>query len=226
MDSDLEAACGARQLREMWEHKTCFGRSLGPGWDDAFADWIKKFGFGRVADAVQLASVARFSEDGERLPSDVRDIPKYAAVELADDRDPGMRDCYFVRGRMRQKFYCEEHDGEVLKLLRRALHAGVSSSAMHDAIDESYTLEDCFAAIGIERWEFRVAMGHPIVDLKPRTEVFIRVEDPQWRIWDAHLRKTTGKGSPISSKHGGWFFPSRLPPSDVPPKMKRKRKSS
>ncbi|MEY9590598.1 hypothetical protein ABIA06_002889 [Bradyrhizobium yuanmingense] len=212
MSSDFVGEPAARQLREMWEHKVC--GFLGPGWNEAFADWIRKFGIGRIQDAVLMASVPRFSEDGERLPPDIRDVPRYAAVERADDRDPGMRDCYLVRGRMRLKFYCEEHDSEVLTLLRRALHAGVSASAMHDAVDENYTLEDCFTSIGIDRWEFRIAMGHPIVDLRPKDQVFIREEEPAWRAWDAHLRKTTGKGSPIN-KQGGWYFPSRLPPSDV-----------
>lgn len=94
---------------------------------------------------------------------------------------------------------------------------------MHDAVDENYTLEDCFAAIGIERWEFRVAMGHPIVDIKRSDQVFIREQDREWRLWDDHLRRTTGRGSPIN-RQGGWYFPSRLPPSDAPSKkIKRKR---
>jgi hypothetical protein len=60
-----------RHLREMWEYKT--GQPLGPGWNAAFADWIKKFGFALVADAVQKASVAGYSEDGERLPPNIRE---------------------------------------------------------------------------------------------------------------------------------------------------------
>jgi hypothetical protein len=89
-----------------------------------------------VADAVQRASVVGYSEDGERLPPNIRDVPKYAAVDQAEDGEPGMRDCYFARGRMRQKFYYEEDDNEVLSLLRRAMRAGVSPSEMHQAIDE------------------------------------------------------------------------------------------
>jgi hypothetical protein len=223
MSSDFANETAARQLREMWEHKDWTEEPLGPGWNAAFSDWIKKFGFSRVADAVLMASVPRTSEDGERLPRDIRDVPKYAAVERAEDREPGMKQCYLARGHMRHKFYYEEDDNEVLNLLRQAMRAGVTASAMHEAVDENDTLEDCFLAIGIERWEFRVAMGHPIADLPTKLQVFIRVEDPEWRVWDAHLRRTTGKGSPISQR-GGWYFPSRLPPSDVPPKkMKRKR---
>lgn len=223
MNADSEMSAAARQLREMWEHKACVDRPLGPAWNEVFADWIKRFGFGRVADAVQLASVPRFSEHGERLPPDVRDVPKYAAVQRADDRDPGMKDCYLVRGRMRLKFYCDENDSEVLTLLRRALHAGVSPSAMHGAVDENYMLEDCFATIGIERWEFRLAMGHPIVDLRRSNQVFVRMEELEWRIWDAHLRRTTGRGSPIN-RQGGWYFPSRLPPPDGPTKKVKSRR--
>jgi hypothetical protein len=212
MSFESEATPGSvRQLREMWENKTA--AALGPAWNAAFADWIKKFGFGRVADAVQVASAAGYPEDGERLPPDIRNVPKYAAVQQADEREPGMRHCYLVRGRMRQKFYCREDDSEVLSLLRRAMRAGVSASAMHQAVDESNTLEDCFVLMGFERFEFRIAMDRPIIDLPPKHQVFIRMEDPEWPIWDAYWRRTKGIGAPMN-KHFGWFFSSRLPPTD------------
>ena len=173
---------------------------------------------------MQKASVAGYSEDGERLPPHISDVPKYAAVEQADEREPGMRDCYFARGRMRQKFYYEADDNEALSLLRRAMRAGVSPSAMHQAIDESNTLEDCFVALGIDRFVFRIAMGHPIVDLLPKRQVFIREEDPEWPTWNAYLRKTTGKGAPMN-KHFGWYFPTRVPPVDAPPKRRSRSRT-
>lgn len=220
MKSDSEISPAALQLRKMWEHKVWDDKPLGPGWNAAFADWIKEFGFSRVADAVQMASAPRFSEDGDRLPPDIRDVPKYAAVERAEDREPGMKACYLVRGRMRLKFYHEEDDNEVLKLLKRAMRAGVSASAMHDGVVQNTTLEDCFASMGIDRTEFRIAMGHPI-DLRLKANlVFVRVEDPEWRLWDAYLRKNTGKGAPIV--RGGWNFPSRLPPSGSPRKRSKR----
>jgi hypothetical protein len=222
MRSNSEAPSAAYQLRAMWEHKAWANEPLGQGWNDAFADWIKKFGFGRVADAVQMASAPRFSQDGERLPPDIRDVPRYAAVEWAEDQEPGMKACYLARGQMRLKFFYEEYDNEILKLLRRAMRAGVSASAMFDAVDDNDTLEDCFAAMGIDRTEFRVAMGHPIVESHPKSIVFVRVEDLEWRIWDKYLRRTTGKNAPIS-RNGGWYFPSRLPPTDPAPKKKAKR---
>jgi hypothetical protein len=173
---------------------------------------------------VQKASVAGYSEDGERPPPNICDVPKYAAVDQAEDREPGMRDCYFARGRMRLKFYYEEGDNEVLSLLRRAMRAGVSPSEMRQAIDESDTLEDCFIALGIDRFEFRVAMGHPIVDLLPKRQVFIREEDPEWPAWNAYLRKTTGKDAPMN-KHFGWYFPTRVPPVDDPPKSRSRSRT-
>lgn len=211
MSFESEATPGAvRQLREMWENKAAATKPLGPGWNAAISDWIKKFGFGLVADAVQRISVNGYSEDDERLPPDIRDVPKYAAVQQAEEREPGMRGCYLVRGHMRRKFYCEEKDSEVLSLLRRAMRAGVSESSMRQAVDDSYTLEDCFVAMGIERFEFRVAMGQPIDDVPPKGQVFIKEEDPEWPIWVAHCRKTQGIGPPMN-KDFGWFFPSRLP---------------
>ncbi|WP_441277699.1 hypothetical protein AB7783_11720 [Tardiphaga sp. 172_B4_N1_3] len=224
MHSDLEVSLAAQQLRRMWEHKAWSDQPLSAGWDAAFEDWITKFGYSRVADAVQMAAAPRFSDDGERLSPNIRDIPRFAAVEHEEDREPGMKDCYLVRGRMRQKFYCEEHNYEVLTLLRRAMRAGVPASAMHHAVDENTTLEDCFLSMGIDRTEFRVAMGHPISDLRLKpSQVFIRIDDPEWHLWDKYLRKTTGKGAPIS-KDGGWYFPSRIPPTDPLPKKARRKK--
>jgi hypothetical protein len=156
MNSEEEVSDGAvRQVREMWEFKT--DQRLGPRWNAAFADWIKKFGLAQVTDAVQRAAVIRYSDDGERTLPNVINIPKYATVEQADDNEPGMRQCY-----------ADHDDGDVLSLLRRALRAGVSSSAMHEAVDENNTLEDCFVSLGIDRVEFRIAMGQSIVDAMPQ----------------------------------------------------------
>ncbi len=35
----------------------------------------------------------------ERQPPNIRSVPAYAAVEHAEAAEPGMRDCYLVRGR-------------------------------------------------------------------------------------------------------------------------------
>ena len=105
------------------------------------------------------------------------------------------------------------------------MRAGVSPSAMQDVVDENTTLEDCFASMGIDRTEFRIAMGHPIVDLRSKAGLFfVREEDPEWRLWDAHLRKTTGKGAPMS-RQGGWYFPTRVPPVTEPPKKGTRRRN-
>jgi hypothetical protein len=124
-----------------------------------------------------------------------------------------MRDCYLVRGRLRQKFRCKADDSEVLGLLRRAMRSGVSPSAMHQAVDENNTLEECFVSMGIERLEFRKAMDRPIVDFPLNGQVFIRESDLEWPIWSAFWRRTRGVGAPMN-KHFGWFFPSRLPPTE------------
>lgn len=216
MTYESEATPGAlRQLREMWEFKA--NELLGSGWNAAFADWIKKFGLALVTDAVQQASTSRYSEDDKRLPPDIRDVPKYATVAQAEAKEPGMGECYLVRGLMRKKFYCAQNDDDVLELLQRALRAGASPSAMYQAVKENNTLEDCFYSLGIERTEFRIAMGQLVVDLPFRQQVFIREEDPEWLIWNEYLRRTTGKGSPMN-KNFGWFFPSPLPPTDQPTK--------
>lgn len=212
-----------RQLREMWEQKAWSEKPLGPGWNDAFANWIRKYGHSRVADAVQMASRPRFSEDGARLPVDILNVPKFAAVERAEDREPGMKTCHLVRGRMRSKFFCHEDDNEILKLLQRLKRAGVSASTMHEAVDTTETLEDCFAMMGLDRTEFRIAMGHPIDDRLPVKMVFVSTESREWALWDADRRKKTGKGLPNSNR-GGWYVPSRLPPTDEPKPTKKPKK--
>jgi hypothetical protein len=216
----MEVSSGAvRQVREMWENKT--GQFLGPRWNAAFEDWIKKYGVPRVIDAIQKASIVKFSDDGERISPNILDVPAYAHVEQADDDESGMGECYLLRGKMRVKFhYAEQNDGDVLMLLRRALRAGVSSSAMRRAVEENDTLEDCFVSLGTERVEFRITMGQSIVDLKPKGRFFIGVDTPEWRAWDEFGRKTRGKGWPIN-KEFGWYFPTQWPPADLPPKKKR-----
>lgn len=214
---DFELVAQARTLREMWEQKT--GDYLGPAWDGAFADWLRRWGSGLVADAVQLVVASRYSEDGERFAADVRDVPKYAAVEYAEECKPGIRECYLVRGRMRKKFFCDDQDEAVLNLLRVLMEAGVMPAEMNRAVDECLTLEDAFAMLGVDRVEFRIAMGHPIMDVPLRDRVFIREEEDEWRLWDRYLRETTGKGAPIN-RNFGWFFPSRLPPIVHPKKVR------
>jgi hypothetical protein len=212
----------ARQLREMWERKT--GDRLGPAWDPAFSEWIKKSSFPLVADAIQRVAAPRYSEDGKRVAPSLGQVPKYAVVLQADEAEPGMLHCYLVRGLMRNKFYCDEDDGDTLALLRTAMRAGTSESEMYRAVEENETLEDCFAALGVDRTEFRIAMGHPIFDGPVRQRVFIKEDDPEWPAWNAYLLKTTGKGAPMN-KHFGWYFPSRLPPVDEPTKRRSRGKA-
>ena len=223
MSSEAEATPSAvRLLREMWEHKTW--QLLGPGWNAAIAEWIGKFSFGLVADAMQKASAARYTEDEKRITPDIRDVPKFATVQQAEERELGMENCYLVRGRIRKKFFCEDDDSEVLSLLKNAMRAGVSASAMHRAVDENNTLEDCFVSMGMDKFEFRAAMGRPIVDLPLRGQVFISERDPEWRLWDAYWSKTKGMSPPMN-KNFGWFFPSRLPPADAPLRRRAGRSS-
>lgn len=216
----LNPGAAARSLREMWQHKT--GEDLSSTWDTAIISWIKKFGLPLTTDAIQAVADSGYSEDGEFQPPSIHSVPSYAAVEQAEAAEPGMRNCYFVRGRMRKKFYCRDSDDTILTLLTNAMRGGISASDMHRAVDDNDTPEDCFAVLGVNRTEFRIAMGHPIVDLPIKRHVFIREDDPEWPFWDAHLRKTTGRGSP-KNKNFGWYFPTRMPPLDEPPKRKSPR---
>ena len=42
--------------------------------------------------------------------------------------------------------------------------------------------------------------------------VWIALDAPGWREWEAFYRATKGK-TPPQDRRGGWWFPSRLPPS-------------
>lgn len=42
--------------------------------------------------------------------------------------------------------------------------------------------------------------------------IFVKRGTAQWKAWDAHYRKTTGKSPPTDS-HDGWRFPSEYPPA-------------
>lgn len=215
-------AAAARSVREMWQHKT--GEYLPSTWDPTIINWVERFGLPLVSDAVQAVADSGFSEDGKRHPAAVLDIPRYATVEQAEAAEPGMKDCYFIRGRMREKFYTKDDEGPIIGFLSEVMRGGMSVSAMHQAVDDNETLEDCFAQLGVDRTVFRVAMGHPIVDRPVRHQVFISEHEPEWRLWDAYLRKTTGRGSPMN-KHFGWHFPTRTPPVEQTPRRRSHRPS-
>jgi hypothetical protein len=53
-----------------------------------------------------------------------------------------------------------------------------------------------------------------------RQKVFIRESDPEWPLWQAHLRRTIGRGSPINRQFG-WYFPTRLPPDESTSELRR-----
>jgi hypothetical protein len=46
-------------------------------------------------------------------------------------------------------------------------------------------------------------------------QVLVLEGTEDWDEWQSHLRKTTGRGSPVC-KAGGWYFPSRRPRSERP----------
>jgi hypothetical protein len=207
-----------RRLREMWEHKT--GERLGPAWDAAFMNWVDAYGLPLVIDAMQDVADSAHRQNNtlppaQRQPPKIQSVPAYAAVECAEAADPGMRDCYLVRGRMRSKFYGADA-GEIIAVLGRLMRDGMSASAMHKAVDDTDTLEDCCAALGVDKSEFQEIFGAPVIN----HQVFVREDEPAWRLWDAHLRKTTGKGPPMN-KHFGWYFPTKLPPDQLPKRARR-----
>jgi hypothetical protein len=192
----------ARQLHEMWWHKT--GEWLDPEiWDTVFAGWIKEFGQPVLADAIQ--QVKERSVWNRSVPK-ISDVPFFAKVLQADDREPGIGACYFVRGQMRKKYYRDdEEDEKVLALLAKAMRRGVPADGMYTAVEENDNLRDCLAAIGIDPKEYE-HIGRQTSKL-----IFVRRDTPAFKMWDAHYRKETGRGVPMNSRFG-WYFPSEFPP--------------
>jgi hypothetical protein len=195
-------------LRMMWQRKT--GERLPKVWDAAFQSWIEAYGMSFVEDAIQRVVADTWDPETEtRKTPNIRDVPRYATVYHAEEAEPGMRDCYLVRGRIRRKFYVSD-DVELLGILRDAMRSGMSAAAMHGAVTCNETFEGCCADLGVGCIEFKEIFGGadplPVPD-----KVFIREDEPEWRLWDAYLRRTTGKGAPMNRRFG-WLFPSRLPP--------------
>jgi hypothetical protein len=88
----------ARQFREMWWYKT--GEWLDPEiWDPVLVDWIKEFGQPVLVDAI--LQVKERSVLKNSVPN-TNDVPRFAKVLQADDREPGMGDCYLMRGQVRK----------------------------------------------------------------------------------------------------------------------------
>ena len=140
----------ASLLWEMWWYKT--GEELDPEMDRVLIGWIKQYGQPILVDAilqVVAASVRKHS-----VP-DIEDVPRYAKVVQADDREPGMGDCYLARGQMRIKYrLVEEEDSKLLQLLADAMRKGVPTDEFFEAIEENETLRDCLAALGIDPKEY------------------------------------------------------------------------
>ena len=185
------------------------GERLPKVWDAAFESWIAVYGMAMVEDAIQRVVTDVWNPVTRPADPSIRDVPRYAAVLRSEEAEPGMHDCYMVRGRAKAKYvYIDGH--ELLDILRNAMRDGISASTMHDTVTNNETYEGCCADLGIGASEFRRMFGS---DEPPADKVFIREDQPEWRAWDAYLRQTTGRGAPMNQRFG-WFFPSRLPPAD------------
>jgi uncharacterized protein YdaU (DUF1376 family) len=76
------------------------------------------------------------------------------------------------------------------------------------SLSQSYTKKDArYAARGSDNFDLKEAKKSSLVG----GSVHVQIDTPQWAAWQAHLRKTTGKGSP-QDKSFGWSFPSLWPP--------------
>ena len=52
----------------------------------------------------------------------------------------------------------------------------------------------------------------PTPSRKPAPMIWIALDSPEWRAWDAFYKQTKGKTPPLD-RRGGWRFPSRIPPA-------------
>jgi hypothetical protein len=200
-----------RRVREIWEGKT--GEWLSKKWDAAIAKWITEFEFSLVIDAISAVVGYAHRFDATLPPSkrpvpSILDVPKFAFVLRADEKEPGMLDCYLLRGRIMTKFlYVDPND--MITILAAAMRGGMSIGAMRRAVDNNETLEGLCTALGVENFEYQeMFCGPPTIEQK---NVFIREDQPEWRAWQSYLLNTTGTGSPMN-KQFGWRFPTQWPP--------------
>jgi hypothetical protein len=201
-----------RRVREIWEGKT--GEWLSKKWDSAIAKWITEYEFSLVVDAITAVVGYAHRFDATLPPSkrpipNILEVPKFAFVLRADEKEPGMLECYRLRGRIMTKFsYVDPH--EMITVLAAALRDGMSIGAMKRAFDDNETLEGLCAALGVESYEYQEMFGGR--ETVEQEKFFIRDDQPEWRAWQTYLLNTKGAGSPIN-KQFGWHFPTQWPPA-------------
>jgi hypothetical protein len=158
-----------RRVREIWEGKT--GEWLSKKWDAAIAKWITEFEFSLVIDAISAVVGYAHRFDATLPPSkrpvpSILDVPKFAFVLRADEKEPGMLDCYLLRGRIMTKFlYVDPND--MITILAAAMRGGMSIGAMRRAVDNNETLEGLCTALGVENFEYQeMFCGPPTIEQK------------------------------------------------------------
>jgi hypothetical protein len=196
---DGQFAGRVRQLCEMWWQKT--NEDLDPAiWDRVLIGWIKQFNQAQLADAIQRVVAKAIWNKGS---PNILDVPYFAKVLQADDREPGMGNCYFVRGAMRKKYYRDdEGDKKLLALLAEAMRRGVSADEMYTAVEENDNLRDCLGALGIDPKDYE-GLGRQSSKL-----IFVRGDTPAFKMWDDQYRKETGRGVPLNSRFGWYSLPN------------------
>jgi len=93
--------------------------------------WTKRWGLERVLVAMRAATAKELvrGDDGKCTPSSMTEafhlIPRIAAVDEMQERDPFARDAYYIRGVLKKRFDDVDLD-DALELIRRALRLGSS----------------------------------------------------------------------------------------------------
>ena len=200
-----QQAINARALREMWLYKT--GENLGHAWDPVLDKWLRVFGYGLLADCVQEVALRG---------RDILDVARFAAVTFADEKQPGMKQCYLMRGRIMKKFAFYRWDFENRALLLKfladtTLEGSVRHNLVWTAIDRSDTLEqlvDELAGLSDQGPIVTPSFSAPFIRDQ---SVFVREGTPEWDAWQRYRYYTTGKGTPMD-RNFGWHFPTRFPP--------------
>jgi hypothetical protein len=92
---------------------------------------------------------------------------------------------------------------------KRGLHEQLERGPLPDDFPIAATY---FKMVGIGQ---QVALEVSSATPSAPKQVLVLEGTEDWDEWQSHLRKTTGRGSPVC-KAGGWYFPSRRPPSPWP----------
>jgi hypothetical protein len=130
------------QEQEQLAHVNEYWSSLVPGYSmnergqNSVTKLIKKFGLESVLDAMETAAkqYLKYDDDGEITKESVEEafskIGGICSVEKRTEKEPYIKELYYIRGILRNRMYVNEN--HVMTLLRSAVKAGIDTDKIKE----------------------------------------------------------------------------------------------